>query len=279
MTSVVTVLGATGTTGRLVAQHVLEAGHGIRRASRTSPVRFDWDAPTTWAPAVSGATAVYLVPDERPGGVARLTSFLRICRAAGVERAVLLSARDWIDADLPAGHEREAAVEASGLAWTILRPAWFAQDFLTMQCFAAGVRAGRLPYNSGTGAVAFVDAADIADVAVAALTAPGHAERRYELSGLSPVTMPAAARTLSEALERPVEAVPMRIDDYAAHLRELRYDDAGVHAMVFFSRAARAGELSYLSSGTLEALGRPARSFAEFVTGAARSPSWRPRRR
>ena len=93
------------------------------------------------------------------------------------------------------------------------------------------------------------------------------------------VTMPAAARTLSEALERPVEAVPMRIDDYAAHLRELGYDDAGVHAMVFFSRAARAGELSCLSSGTLEALGRPARSFAEFVTGAARSPSWRPRRR
>ena len=68
------------------------------------------------------------------------------------------------------------------MVWTILRPGWFAQNF-SEGFFLDGVRAGELALPTGAGAAAFVDADDIAAVAVAALTEDGHDGEVYELSG------------------------------------------------------------------------------------------------
>ncbi|MFH6687982.1 hypothetical protein QVL82_03925, partial [Cellulosimicrobium funkei] len=56
----VLVLGATGKTGRRVADRLDAAGVPVRRASRSGDVRFDWDDDTTWEPALAGAAAVYV---------------------------------------------------------------------------------------------------------------------------------------------------------------------------------------------------------------------------
>lgn len=154
---------------------------------------------------------MYIVADEHPGGVDRLIQFLQVAAQRSAERVALLSARDWIDTDLPDGHYREEAVRASGLAWTILRPAWFAQDFHTIECFARGISEGRLVYASGDGATAFVDAFDIADVAIAALTEPGHQGRHYELSGPRSLSVPDATRIIAAALGRDVTPVPVDV--------------------------------------------------------------------
>jgi uncharacterized protein YbjT (DUF2867 family) len=275
----VTVLGATGTTGRLVSSTLQTQGHSVRRASRTSEIRFDWDDHSTWEAAVSDSTSAYVVADERVGGVERLSELLRLASRRGTERVVLLSARDWIDHDLPDGHLREDAVRASGLEWTILRPAWFAQNFHTAPAFAHGIAAGRLPFNSSDGATPFVDAADIAAVAAAALTEPGHHERHYELSGPRSLTVPDVVRIIGAAIGREVTPVPADEDSYQRFLRDLGYDDAGIHAMLFFGRAMRAGELDYVSSGVPDALGRPATAFEDFAAAAAarepqRGTSW-----
>ena len=61
------VLGATGTTGRRVADRLRAAGFAVRAASRRGEVRFDWSDPGSWEPAVEGAARMYLMaPHELP---------------------------------------------------------------------------------------------------------------------------------------------------------------------------------------------------------------------
>jgi uncharacterized protein YbjT (DUF2867 family) len=217
---------------------------------------------------------VYIIADERPGGVDRLGQFLEVCTTGPVERVVLLSARDWIDSDLPDGKYREDAVRGSGLGWTIIRPAWFAQDFHTTECFVEGIRRGRLVYASGDGATPFVHAADIADVAIAALTDARHDRHHYELSGPSSLTLPDAARIIGTALGRRIALEPVSSEDYQQYLISLGYDTDGIHAMQFFSDVMQRGELDYLSSGVEEALGRPSKGFEDYAISNVKNPLW-----
>lgn len=86
----VVVLGATGTTGSQVADLLEAADVRVRRASRRSPWRFDWDDASTWPSLFDGAGAVYVVlPEDRMD----LTPFTRVLADAGVERAVVLTAQ------------------------------------------------------------------------------------------------------------------------------------------------------------------------------------------
>ncbi|NUR98796.1 MAG: NmrA family transcriptional regulator, partial [Kribbellaceae bacterium] len=156
------ILGGTGTTGRRVAGRLRAAGHDVRTAARTgADVRVDLDDPSTWN--FDGITAAYLMePTIRPGG--RLARFAETALASGVRRLVLLSASRASDPTHPL-HTAEQVVR-SAAEWTILHPNWFAQNF-SEGPWRAAVRAGRLAQPAGDGRTAFIDADDIADVAVA----------------------------------------------------------------------------------------------------------------
>ncbi|MER5810932.1 NAD(P)H-binding protein [Streptomyces sp. NPDC002033] len=183
-TAATLVIGATGTTGSRTAARLIAAGHRVRAASRRAtplagarPVRFDWYDPTTFTGALDGADRVYLVPpigDPDPAAV--MLPFLRQARAGGVRRAVLLSS-----SAIPEGGPAAGAVHGAlpGLfdEWAVLRPSWFMQNFTGTHAHADSIRTeGVIRTAAGSGRVGFVDADDIAAVAVRALTddrAPG----------------------------------------------------------------------------------------------------------
>jgi uncharacterized protein YbjT (DUF2867 family) len=75
------VLGATGTTGRRVAQRLQDAGYAVRAASRGGQAPFDWTAPATWAPAVTGTAGMYLMA---PDGVSVEPSFVQLAVDRGI---------------------------------------------------------------------------------------------------------------------------------------------------------------------------------------------------
>ncbi|MFC7824440.1 NmrA family NAD(P)-binding protein [Streptomyces sp. NPDC057375] len=172
------VIGATGTTGSRSAAQLTAAGHRVRAASRRAvpvagaePVRFDWYDPATHAAALDGVDRVYLVPpvgDSDPA--ATMLPFLRRARTAGVRRAVLLSSSAIPEGGPAVGTVHRALPGLFG-QWAVLRPSWFMQNFTGTHAHARGIRDdGVIRTATASGRVGFVDAEDIAAVAVRALT-------------------------------------------------------------------------------------------------------------
>ncbi|MDJ0859810.1 MAG: NmrA family transcriptional regulator, partial [Dinoroseobacter sp.] len=170
-TSPILVIGATGKTGHRVASRLEALGHNVRHGARRSATPFDWETPETWGPALTGARAAYVTyfPDLAfPGGVEKVGALAAQAKALGVERLVLLSGRGEHHAQLG-----EEAVKAAGPDATLVRAAWFAQNF-SEGYLRDPILAGVLPMPGGTIAEPIIDTDDIADVVFAALTEPGH---------------------------------------------------------------------------------------------------------
>lgn len=274
MKQTIVVLGGSGKTGRRVAGQLEQLGHPVRAASRRSPIRFDWGDDQTWAPVLEGAHAVYVVPYDGEDGVERLRSLTTLAVVSGVRRLVLLSAREWVDTADAAALARENIVRRSGLAWTVLRPVWFAQNFSEEPFFADGVRAGEVAFGTGGGAHPFIDAGDIAAVAVAALTQGGHDGKIYDLSGPRALTVNEALAAIAAVTGLSIRQVPLPLAAYEEYLAEHYYPADVAAGVVGLSRLVRDGEDAYLSDGVQRALGREPRDFSDYVAASAASGAW-----
>ncbi|GAA1734440.1 SDR family NAD(P)-dependent oxidoreductase [Aeromicrobium alkaliterrae] len=169
-----------------------------------TPVVFSWDEPETWAPALDGINAVYLVRPDWENAPEIIEAFL--AKAGPDVHVVFLSEQD-ADYSGPDGWSprNEKAVRDSGRPRTILRPSWFSQSFTDPRLFAGPVLGdGELPFPAAGGRVAWIDARDIAAVAAVALTEDGHAGQIYEITGPEALTLPETAEVLSASLGRPV---------------------------------------------------------------------------
>jgi uncharacterized protein YbjT (DUF2867 family) len=269
------VLGGTGKTGRRVVQRLQAAGRPVRVGTPSATPPFDWDDQSTWAPALEGVGSVYVTyyPDVAiPGAAAAIGAFAELAVATGVRRLVLLSGRGEQGA-----RRSEQALQQSGADWTIVRSAFMAQNF-NESFFLEPVRAGEVAFLADPGlAEPFIDADDIADVAVAALTGDGHVGQLYEVTGPRLLGWAQAVAEIAAAAGRPIRYVPVSLEEYAALLVENQVpaDDVKMLTGVFSEIAGVLdGRNAYLSDGVQRALGRPPRDFADFVRDAAATGVW-----
>ncbi|MFD5160412.1 NAD(P)H-binding protein [Streptomyces hawaiiensis] len=271
----VLVTGATGKTGRRVARLLKERGVTVREASRSGTPSFDWADRDTWGPALRGVTGLYLVVPGLGGPQAAeaIGAFTRQAAAAGARRAVLLSQPEGGDG----GHEHvltaERALEHAGLAWTVLRPRWFFQNF-SEDFLLDPVLSGEVRLPAGDGEEAFVDAEDIAEVAVAALTEDGHAGRHYELSGPRLMTFGDAVGEIARATGRDIRYVPLTPQAYLDEQRAQGVPEEWIQLSVGLYAYVGSGGLASLSDGVQRSLGRAPRDFADYARTAARQGLW-----
>jgi uncharacterized protein YbjT (DUF2867 family) len=200
------ILGGSGRTGSLVASHLVEHGIRARTASRRgSDVFFGWDDPATYPGALTGTDRVYLVtPVLRVRYAGQVAAFLDQAKAAGVRHITFLSTYNGDRAPREIDIATVEADLASREAFThsILRPAWVMQNFTDDHL---PVINGTLTAPSGGGSEAFVDAADIAAVAVETLLNPdAHAGARYALTGPQAITFDDVAATIAAVSGQPV---------------------------------------------------------------------------
>lgn len=268
------VLGGTGKTGRRVVAHVEQRGRRARAASRSGPTRFDWHDEGTWAPALEGAEAAYVVDSQRPEAVEQLAAFAELAVQRGVRRLVFLSARDWGVSGSEEHLASERAVTRSGADWTILRPTWFMQNF-SESYLRDPVIEGRLVLSTGSGREPFVDAEDIADVAAAALTADGHAGQVYELSGPDLLTFGDAVDAIAAASGRELAYVPVPDEEYATYAARRGVSAEDIELLTMLFGWIRAGRNEHLSDGVQRVLGREPGDFAAYVRTAAAAGAWR----
>ncbi len=258
------ILGGTGKTGRRVAERLAAQGVPVRIASRSGEPPFEWNDESTWSAVLQGVGAVYMTyyPDLAvPGAAEHVGRFARRAAASGVERIVLLSGRGEPQV-LPA----EQGVRECGAAWTILRCAFFCQNF-SEGVFAESALAGEIAFPAGDVAEPFVDADDIADVAVAALTRDGHAGAIYELTGPRLVTFAQAAAEIAAASGREVRYLPISFEEYAAVLAPLMPAEHVAFFVQLF-RELLDGHNAHLSDGVERAIGRRPRDFRDYAAGA-----------
>jgi ergot alkaloid biosynthesis protein len=274
---IILVTGATGTTGRRVASRLTALGHPVTAASRrpaaqkgAGTVRFDWYDPMTYTDALRDADRVYLVPPVgEPDPAAIMLPFLRQARAAGVRRAVLLSS-SAIPAGGPAVGQVHSALPEVFDQWAVLRPSWFMQNFTGHHAHADSIRRdGVIMSATGKGRVGFIDADDIAAVAVHTLTDEPAPNTDLVITGPQALSYDDIAAVLTEVTGSPVSHRPLPYEQLRDRLAaDMPEEFAELLAGLDLSISQGTEDRT---TDTVERLtGHPPRSFREHAEEAVR---------
>lgn len=266
------IVGGNGKTGRRVAERLAARGIATRIGSRSGQPAFDWQNDATWEPVLQGVGAVYITyyPDlAMPGAAEAIGAFSRLAVANGVLRLVLLSGRGEIEAQ-----HAEQELQASGADWTILRAAWFSQNF-SENFLLDDVLTGEIALPVGNVGEPFIDAEDIADVAVAVLTQDGHNGQLYELTGPRLLTFAEVTAEIAKASGRSIRYVQMPAEDYAAALTQMELPSEIAALLMELFTQVLDGRNEYLSNDVELVLRRKPRDFTDYAREVAATGIWR----
>ncbi|AXK34079.1 NAD-dependent epimerase/dehydratase family protein [Streptomyces armeniacus] len=260
------VTGATGNVGRNMVEQLVRAGQHVRALTRdpaaarlpegAEAVAGDLNDPPSLARALDGVTGLHLITIGGAGGETLGTApeIMELAARAGVRKCTVL----WSGTEGPV----EEAVEKSGLEWTMLQPVEFMSN---MRGWIESVRdegVVREPYGAERSAL--VHEADIAAVAVAALTGDGHAGRRYVVTGPEVLTVPGKVRALSEALGRELQFIELDEAQARENMRAAGATDEVIDFVLGWH--ADPPPMAYTVLPTVEEVtGRPARTIAQWA--------------
>ncbi|MGN9811656.1 NmrA family NAD(P)-binding protein [Micromonospora sp. BQ11] len=268
VTSTTLVIGATGTTGSRTAAQLTAAGHRVKAASRNATpvvgaesVIFDWYDPATHLDALDGTDRVYLLPplgESDPASV--MLPFLQRARDAGVHRAVLLSSSAIAQGGPAVGMVHQALPELFE-QWAVLRPSWFMQNFTGAHAHAVSIREdGAIWTATGSGRVGFVDAEDIAAVAVHALTDEHAPNTDLILTGPEALSYDDIAAIITEVTGRPVAHRRLSYEQMRDRLTALIPVEFAA-MLAGMDRAIAEGSEDRVTDTVQRLTGRPPRSF------------------
>ncbi|AGZ44213.1 NAD-dependent epimerase/dehydratase [Actinoplanes friuliensis DSM 7358] len=274
------VTGATGRIGRAVVDQLTEAGVPVRALVRRSEsaatlpagvdvVTGDLTVPESLDAALIGVSTVFLVWTAPPPTAAAVIDRL----AAEAQRVVYLSAphrtpHPFFQQPNPmaALHaEIERLIAATGLESTIIRPGMFASNALFW--WAASIRDdGLVRWPYGAAETAPVDDRDVAAVIARTLYEDGHAGGDYVLTGPESLSQAEQVAIISAVLGRPVTFEEVSPDDFRRQAPEALHSAAN---MLLAAWQATMGQPAYVTSAVSDQLGRPARTFRQWVTDHA----------
>jgi uncharacterized protein YbjT (DUF2867 family) len=275
-TKMTLVLGGTGKTGRRVVERLAARDLPTRVGSRSGEPPFDWEEEATWAPALQNVGSVYVTyyPDLAvPGSVEAVRSLAKLAVENGVRRLVLLSGRGEPEAERAELALREVVDAKAGAEWTILRSTWFMQNF-SEDYMLEHVLSGEIRLPAGDVPTPFLDADDIADVAVAALTEGGHAGKLYELTGPRSLTFAEAAAEISKATGREIRYEPVSLEEHAAEAAGHGVPVEVVELLTYLFAEVVDGRNADTTDGVQRALGREPRDFRAYAREAASTGVW-----
>ena len=265
------VLGATGKTGRRIVAGLEAKNVAVRLGSRSAEPAFDWNNQAGWDACLEGVEAVYISysPDLAvPGATDSIQALVDRAELHGVKRLVLLSGRGEEEAQAC-----ERIVQSGEPDWTIVRASWFHQNF-SEGAFVDMVLEGQITLPVSDTQEPFVDADDIADVAVAALTESGHAGEVYEVTGPRLMTLEDVAADLSRATQRDIQLVSVPHDAFVAGVRDSGAPKEVVWMMDYLFATVLDGRNASLTDGVQRALGREPKDFATYAREVAATGIW-----
>lgn len=276
MGSSILVTGGTGKTGRRIVKLLNRRGvpaYAATRSPRTPrEARFDWHDPAGFEDALDGIGAVYLVaPIGDPAPLVAMQPFIDLALERNVERFVLLSA-SMIEAGGPLMGTVHAYLAAHAPAWTVLRPSWFMQNFSEQQHRETIRAEGRIYSATGDGRVPFIDAADIAAVAVEALTAVSFVGGDLVLTGPALLSYDEVAKQITAACGRPITHHRLTASELADRFAAAGMPHDFAQALAAMDTAIAGGAEQRLTRAVEAITGRWPGPFEAFARAAA--PAW-----
>jgi uncharacterized protein YbjT (DUF2867 family) len=280
------VTGATGKLGSEIVRMLHAKGETIRAATRfptraetlfggaVEVVEMDYQATETWDNAVQWVDRLFLMPPPfDPHAFDTLAPFLDWAVASGTHKVVLLSAMA-IDREPGLALIRlERHLQELDIAATVLRPNLYMQNLSSGFIHDSIRDQGIIEVGAGDGRVSFVDATDVAEVAVLALTTRSLDADTVTLTGPDSFGFADVARRISEAAGKPVRYSPAPDQRMRDVLRAAHITDAAADVGIGLFAAIERGEREPVHSDVPDILGRPARTFTDFV--AANAAIWR----
>lgn len=264
------VVGAHGTVGsslvtalRLRGQQVVRGTH--RPASGPEEAHLDLVSGHGVAAALAGVDAAFLLsPPGHADQHALLGGFIDAAQAAGLGKLVLMSAMG-ADADPAAPLFRaEQQLQASGLAWNVIRPNWFMQNFNTF--WLHGIREqGRILLPTGSARGSFIDARDIADVAAELLVSDRQVGRAFDLTGPEALDHDQVAALLSRETGRDIRYTEITPEQMLAGLLAAGVPPDYAAFLNLILGYFKQGYAERITDAVTAITGQPPRRFADYA--------------
>jgi len=277
----VLVTGATGKIGsqlvpRLAAYPDIAVRAFARNAEKAAPLMASGAELAAGAledrsavrAAMDGIDTLVLITAASPLAAGQASAALGAAVEAGVRKVVRISVfKAAVDGptDVTRQHGRsDAAIQASGLTYIILRPPFFMQNL----CLMAGpsvARNGKLYFGTGEGKLAMIDLRDIVDCAEQSVVSDAHDNQVFTLTGPESISFHAIADRLTEILGCPVQYVPVPPEAVQQSIRAMGMGEWYAQVMRDLCRAYREGWGDLTTDSVARVSGHSPRSFDEFA--------------
>lgn len=282
------ITGAGGTVGSEVVRQLHEAKVAFRAAYHSQAkadsasaqgvdaVLVDFNDPDSLRASLEGCDKLFLLGANVPNQAELEIRAVETAKAAGVTHVVKLSAMGAEEGDFAFARihrEIEKTIEASGLAWTFLRPNGFMQNTATFQ--ASSIRnMSAFHTAAGDGRISFVDVRDIAAVAVKTLTESGHERKAYDITGPEALNYDDVAAELSEALGRKITHIRLTPTDLKSGMLAAGIPEAMADNLLELQRHYRGGKAATVTEDVKVVTGRDPFSFADFARMTVATGIW-----
>ncbi|SHK94495.1 Uncharacterized conserved protein YbjT, contains NAD(P)-binding and DUF2867 domains [Chitinophaga jiangningensis] len=276
--------GATGKIGTQLAKLLSEQGIPFRAMVRNAQdtakfsslngvevVVGDFDNPDSLRQAVAGMHSAFLLTNSTASAEQQQITFANIAAEAGVKHLVKLS-QYKADAASPVRFLRyhaavEAHIAASGMTYTFLRPNLFMQGFLLFR--DSIIHKGQFFAPAGNAKVSLVDVQDIAAVAAWVLTTTHWHNQVLDITGPESLSHYELAEMLSVVTGKSIRYIDVPPADMLQAVLSLGFPQWQAEGLIEdYAHYAR-GEAAAVSNAVQQVTGRPARSFAEFISDNA----------
>ncbi|MCP8893738.1 SDR family oxidoreductase [Shinella daejeonensis] len=286
MSDTLLVTGASGHLGRLVLDALLASGKVAPQniiatsrdtakldayAARGITVRAaDFDDPSSLDEAFAGASRILLVSTDaldRPGRrLAQHKAAVAAAQRAGARHILYTSMPQPDDSRVTFAPDHlgtEDAIKATGIAYTILRNGWYAENLF--MALPQALRTGVWHSATGDGRIAHVTRADIADALAGALLNAGSDSRTYTLTGPKAYTADEIAAVVSETTGKPLKVMHVSDAELAAGLKQAGLPEAVIPTVVSFDTNTRDGKIAMVTNDIERLSGHAPMAFEEFV--------------
>lgn len=263
------VVGARGTVGKPLVDRLRAQGHTVQAAVRQPQAAGEHGVDLLQGEgldaAAQGMEAAFLM--SPPGHVAQdqlLGLQLAAVQRAGVGKVVLMTAMG-ADADPGSPFRRaELALERSGLAWNVIRPNWFMQNFNSY--WLSGIREqGQILLPTGQAKGSFIDARDIADSAAALLSGREHEGQAFNLTGPDALDHDEVAALLSRETGRRIGYTDVPPETLRAGLLAAGLGADYAELLLTILGFFKAGYAAPVSDAVQRLTGQAPRRFADYA--------------